>query len=294
MSVCAQQCRGQQTTLSVVDLAELSGTLGDAFTAFSQDTKDLIASDGYKTVSRARSNTREFSGSNPIDQIDLVHFAKNLGTDEANRLADVLLSSVKYNRTANITNAYGLSIYFPYRSARAVDAAVNTYNQIGLDSSYSDCIREFAHMGVSGQIASGGTGSALPSLLGQLMQGAQGAQQQQQQSAAGAQDIAQLLNLFLGGGGNSISGLTGGNTSFMTGRSISTEQTAEYIAANRFDPANLVWSEDGGVHKIFMPEDQWDLVQGLDLNVFYDDGTGYVDLGLDNTFDFDPRGFFAA
>ena len=28
----------------------------------------------------------------------------------------------------------------------------------------------------------------------------------------------------------------------------------------------------------------------LELNLFYDDGEGYIDLGLDNTFDFDGEG----
>ena len=287
VDVCAQQCRGQQTTLSVVDLAELSGTMGDAFTAFSNGTKSIIASNGYQTVSRARSNTREFAGSSSIDQIDLVHFAKNLGTDEAKKLADVLLSAVKYNRAANITNAYGLSIYFPYKKVAGVDTAVATYDRIGLDSAYSDCIREFANLEVSGQVSAGGTGSALPSLLGQLMSGGTTTATQ---SASGAQDIAQLLNLFMGGGRSSINGLSEENTAFMTGRSIPAEQAAEYIADHRLNPANLVWTEDGGQHKIILPEEQWEMVQGLDLNVFFDDGTGYIDLGLDNTFDFDDAG----
>ena len=38
VDVCMQQCRGQQTTLSVVDLAELSGTLSDALSTFSTGT----------------------------------------------------------------------------------------------------------------------------------------------------------------------------------------------------------------------------------------------------------------
>ena len=230
VDVCAQQCRGQQTTLSVVDLAELSVTMDDAFTAFSNSTKNLIASSGYQTVSRARSNTREFAGSNSIDQIDLVHFAKNLGTDEAKKLADVLLSAVKYNRAANITNAYGLSIYFPYKQIRGVDTAVATYNRIGLDSAYSDCIRAFASLGASGQIASGGSNSALPSLLGQLMSGGT---TPAQQAPSGAQDIAQLLNLFMGGGRSGVNGLDANNTEFLTDRAIPVEQGPRTAVSTR-------------------------------------------------------------
>ena len=240
VDVCAQQCRGQQTTLSLVDLAELGSTLSDSFSAFSQNTSKLITSDNYKTVAKARSSTREFAGSSSIDQIDMVHFAKNLGTAEAKNLADVLLSSVKYNRCANITNAYGLSIYFPYKKAGGVDTAVKINDRIGLDSAYSDCIREFANLEVCGQAATGGTGSALPSLLGQLM-GSQGGSSSA--AAPSAQDVAQLLSLFMGGRGATVSGIDSSNTGFMFGRSITTEQAAEYIANNRFDPSNLVWTE---------------------------------------------------
>ena len=74
VDVCAQQCRGQATTLSMVDLAELSVTMGDAFTDFSNDTKQMIASSGYQTVSRARSNTREFAGSSSIDASTFIYY----------------------------------------------------------------------------------------------------------------------------------------------------------------------------------------------------------------------------
>ena len=131
--------------LSVVDLAELSATVGDDFRSFSKDTTQLIKDGEYKVVSDARSNVREFATSSKIDQIDLVNFAQNLGTEEGKALAKTLLSSVKYNRTSpNMTDAYGISVYFPYRKTSSVSKAVNTYDQIGLDSEYSSCIREFA------------------------------------------------------------------------------------------------------------------------------------------------------
>ena len=36
-----------------------------------------------------------------------------------------------------------------------------------------------------------------------------------------------------------------------------------------------------------LPENQWKLVQSIDLNLFYDDGNGYIDLGLDNMYSFE-------
>ena len=39
-----------------------------------------------------------------------------------------------------------------------------------------------------------------------------------------------------------------------------------------------------------LPEEQWELVQTLQANMFYDDGEGYIDMGMDNVYDFDDYG----
>ena len=296
VSVCNQKCAGQQTTLSVVDLAELQETFPDDFTAFAKDTRELIKNNNYSKVSAARSVTREFARSSRIDQIDLVHFAKKMETAEGDNLAQVLLDAVKYNMTSrNMTNAYGLSVYFPYQQTRNVDKAVKINQEIGVDNDFSECIREFASMEVGGQIASGGTTSPAPSLFdfSNLVQGSSG-QSSSGQSSSGpsSSDIADLLGLFMGGsGGINISGLNSGNMDFFTGKSISDEDMAAYIGENQFDASKLVWQENSdGQQVISLDEDQWNLVTQLDLNMFYDDGEGYVDLGLDNVFDFDEDG----
>lgn len=280
--VCNQKCPGQQTTLSLVDLAELEKTVPDDFAAFAKDARDKIAGKDYKTVSTARSNAREFARSSAIDQIDLVHFARNMGTSEGKQLADTLLEAIKYNKTSsNMTNAFGLSAYFPYKKTRNVDKAVQTYEAIGVDEEYSQCIREFASMEVGGQIASGGTGSPLSSLFGNLETGS---------SSQSQADITQLLNAFLGSQ-TGISGLSGGNTSFFTGKSLPMEDMAEYISENQFDTANLFWQEDAQGRPILVMDDkQWDLITDVGYAMYYDDGEGYIDLGVDNVFEFDDDG----
>ena len=285
VDVCAQKCRGQSTTLSVVDLAELEATVPAQFKNFAASTTKLIEDKSYQTVSSARSGTREFASSTKIDQVDLVHLAANMGTDEGKDLCDALLGAVKYNRTSsNMTNAYGLSIYFPYRKANNVDQAVSTYELIGLDDEYARCIQEFASMEVSGQVSTGGTASPLPSLMG--MMGGSSASS----GNAGAEMIGQLLGAFLQNG-SGISGLTPGNMGFLSGRSLSVEDTAQYLAENRLDADALVWQTNAqGQPVIALSEEQWGLVQGLELNMFYDDGQGFIDLGLDNVFDFDANG----
>ena len=87
VETCAQKCRGQLTTLSVIDLAELEATLPQALADFSRSTSRMIEAKEYQTVSNARNEAREFAQSSKIDQVDLVHLAKNLGTQEGEALA---------------------------------------------------------------------------------------------------------------------------------------------------------------------------------------------------------------
>jgi len=39
-----------------------------------------------------------------------------------------------------------------------------------------------------------------------------------------------------------------------------------------------------------LPEAQWKLVQEIEQNVFVDDGEGFIDLGLDNVYDYNADG----
>ena len=282
VDTCAEKCWGQLTTLSVVDLAELEATLPSALSEFSRSTTQLIRDKQYQTVSNARSGAREFAQSSRIDQVDLVHLAKNLGTKEGEALAKALLGAVKYNRTSsNMTNAYGISIYFPYRKSSNVDRAASTFSQIGMDKGYIQCIRQFASLEVSGQAASGGTASPMPALLGQLGGG----------SGGSADDISAILMQLLGGSFGRIAGLDGSNSEFLSDRALGDEELARYLAEHRFPSETLLWQEGAdGVPVIRLTEEQWGLVHALELNLFYDDGEGYIDLGLDNVYQFDGEG----
>lgn len=292
-NACAQSTPGQSTTLSLTDLAELEATAPAALTSFAKSTSNMINNNGYQTVASARAGTREFAASTKIDQVDFVHLARNLGTDPAEGLAKTLLSAVKYNRTSSsMTNAYGLSVYFPYKQVRKVDSMVSTYKAIGMDEDYTRCIQEFASMEVSGQVVSQNSGGGATSLLEQLsgLGSYSGSTSGSANSLMSQSDIAGLLSSFMGGsGGVSLDGLSGSDFGFL-GRTLDVEDAASYIAKNQLDQSTLNWTDKSGYEVISLPEEQWELVQNLDLNMFYDDGSAYVDLGLDNVFSFDSDG----
>ena len=96
--------------------------------------------------------------------------------------------------------------------------------------------------------------------------------------------IGSLLSSFLGGG-RSIAGLDETNTEFMKDTDVS--DTADYLSTHYFDSSKLTWEEKNGAYTMKLAESQWEMVHMLDLNMFYDDGEGYIDLGLDNIYSFD-------
>ncbi len=283
VSACAVKCRGQKTTLSVIDLAEFSNTVPSKLNKFAESVSKLIIDKQYQTVSDARYGSREFAQKSKIDQIDLVDFAENMSNQEGKELSDAIKSAVKYNRTSkNMSNAHGVSIYFPYKRTSFVDSACSTYSVIGMSDSYSKCIRQFAKLETSGQIASGGTGSPLGSLFSLEGCGSTG-------SSGNVDVIGSLLGSFLSGRSVKVDGLDRNNTAYMNETSISTDDAADYLSVTYFDVNNLVWQHTGNEYKMKLPEAQQKLVHKLDLNMFYDDGEGYIDLGLDNVFSFDAE-----
>ena len=293
VEVCNRQCRGQATTLSVTDLAELGATVPKELREFSIETNELIQNKEYRKVAQARSQTREFATHARIDQIDLIHFAKNLGTAEAVDLAKALQGAIKYNRTGGgISNAYGLSIYFPYKQAGTVNKAVATYQAIGMEDEYVRCIQEFASLEVSGQLGGGSSlvsfgsgsglgGSALSGLGGSALSGlleSLGGGGSSYSSIGSGYSGGALENL-LGGyyGGGSSSGGTGSILDLFIGRSLTAKTTAAYIQENHFDPSTLQWKNG----RISFTDEQLSNLVDIQKNMFFDDGEGYINMGFD-------------
>lgn len=284
VSYCTRRCPGQKTTLSVTDLAELTATVPAAFSSFAEETASLINSKEYKVVSDARAKTREFAVSSKSDQIDLAHLAYNIGTDDAKQLAKAITGAVKYNVTSSsVTNAYGLAIYFPYKKTSRVASALKAYQDIGMDSKYAECVRSFASLESAGQIVANDAApsSPLPSLLGSFTG----------QSASSAGSITSLLGSLLSGGTASTAAPATSSSlgdamslfgSLMGGLDLN--RAAGIIADNQLTTKGMEWDEEDGEYRLALKNEQWEQIHSIALNVFYDDGEGYIDLGLDNVY----------
>lgn len=279
ISEVKRQTPKSQATLSLVDLAELGATVPPEFSRFSQNTANLIETENYKVVSDSRANTKEFAASTRINQIDLTDFALRLDTSEGKSLASALDGAVKYNRMSdNITNANGLSIFFPYGKLSDVDAMLSTYEEIGMDEDYTRVIKSFANLNAGGQMASQG-GGLLSTLLGSGTSS--------QGTSTGV--IGSLISAFLSQG--DFSSLTGGSTqapSWLDTQQV--QESTQYYSETIIDPASITITNKDGERVLALTEKEWDQVHTMELSVFLDDGEGFIDLGRDNVFEYNDDG----
>ena len=297
--------RNAKLTLSVVDLAELQGTVPDAFRAFASSTNEKIENNEYKQFSSACAGVRQFSQQNKLNQVDMIDLCERIGTAEAKNLAAVLKSCVKYNKTT-ISAANGISVFFPVASSSGVQNAVSSYAAIGIDSEYARCVKSFATLQLGGQLVGSATqtsdygsllGGDIGSLLNSLLGGAS-------QTTASTSPVDVLLGTFLGGASPQASSAAGyaldasaliDLLGAFSGRSMPQEYAwldTELLAVNGenivhdfVDPSHITATEKNGQKVLALTEEEWSLISTVDLNVFSAAEDGYVDLGYDNVFE---------
>jgi hypothetical protein len=101
--------------------------------------------------------------------------------------------------------------------------------------------------------------------------------------------VGALLNASLSSGDYSgITGAAEGGAGWLDADRM--RASVDSYAALQFDASTLVISERGGQRVLELPQAQWDLVQYMEMNVFVDDGEGFIDLGLDNVYEYNDAG----
>lgn len=292
VAVCTRSSNGAKVTLSLIDLSELQGTVPVAFNQFALSTSDLLKSDDYQKVSNARANVRQFSASNKLNQIDLIDFADRIDTNQSQALSKALKGCVKYNGST-ISKANGVSIYFPYETLKNMNSAVTVYTSLGIDSAYTDCIKNFASMESAGQITAtssqngigssmfgdllstyANTGNSTSSPVSTLLGG----------SESSSLDSSSILDILSAFSGRSMpAGMEWVNTEAISDQ-------ANYISEHCIDPSRIKISEENGHNLLSLTDKEWSLIQSVELNVFIDDGTGFIDLGRDNVAQYTDNG----
>lgn len=289
--------RRSELTESITDLAELKYQISKPLAKFANSLSLKLNNNEYNTLATSRSKTKEFSRSSGLDQVDLIDLASNMNLDGSNDLINAIKKSVKYNRTANINNAYGLSAYFPYASLSKMSKMSEIYEDINMDSDYTKAIQSFATYASSGQITAHNYGSSGTSLFDSLMG------YDYSGSSYSSDDIYSLLfNSLTGNNGysnyydgysneygyGSYSDLFGGSSDWVDSSLFS--NISDYFGRNHLDASRLEVTKKKGQNVISLTEDEWSLIDTIMLQMFIDDGEGYIDLGMDNSFEFNKDG----
>lgn len=286
VQVSYQNSPRDKISLSLVDLAEFDALVPSALSAFSKDISSAVQSQNFRAIANARSVTKEFAQSNRIDQIDLVHFCANVNSSNANNLAKAIQSCVKYNRVYNMKNAYGLSIYFPYYAMNKLNSVAKIHNNIGMSADYTNAIKSFATLASSGQVVNYNSSNSMYDLLNGV-------------SVSNGQTFTteDILSLLMSGSGQpsssgySLYDMLGGATAVDTS---SLDLFSTLLGRDHVDTEGLVFTERDGQYTLALTEDQWALMRNIALNVWVDDGSGYIDMGYDNVFEFDENGSLLA
>lgn len=278
-----------EITQSVIDLGELVYSIKKPFAQFSKSTVDVLNSSNYQSIATARSNTKEFSKDSYLDQVDLIDLANNFNVDGSAELVKALKSAIKYNKTYNITNSYGLSVYFPYSSLSKVNNMIEIYDDINMDENYTSVVKSFATYASSGQIVTQNSGSSGSSLFDILLN----------DSYYTNDDYYSNDNYYdLFGSSYGNSGYSGygyedsfgsGYDSWMTDAAIDI-MSSFFRSNNIVKPSSLQIQTKNKQKVVSLSDDEWNLIDSVTLNMFVDDGEGYMDLGKDNTFEWNNEG----
>ena len=155
---------------------------------------------------------------------------------------------------------------------------------------------------LAGNLLGGGSSQQQSSSGGSLLGSLLGGGSSQQQSSSGGSLLGSLAGGLLGSSaGNGLDiGTVASLLGAFSGRSMPAEydwvdtdliaEKAEDIAEGFINPARITPTvkqdkKGNNTPVLDLTDEEWALIQKFELNIFVKDGDGYIDMGLDNTFD---------
>lgn len=254
--VCGEENPDDGCTLSMIDLAEMDHVY-DALCAFSSNAKEELDKDNFRVVSRSVSNTRAF-GDDSYDTIDLMHFAQNYDIEGSEELIAAVDKAVVYSgNSENVRNSNGMTVYLPYNDVYSFDEMLDIYSDIGLEGEYTEFIRAFANIVAGGQ-SYHGSNTPIEALNG-------GYEPDSLPDFSEWYDFSWFDEDYVSGYG-------------------------EDYEENSYSGEDLIVEERGDYFALALSDEDWEIINDIQMQLFYDDGEGYIDLGTDNYFDTDDDG----
>lgn len=256
IQVCWEENANDECTLSIVDLTQM-GNVYNALCTFAANAREQLDGNHFTVVSHSVNNTKSF-GDDSYDTIDLMHFAQNCGIEGSRELVDAVDGAVAYAAASgNVSNANGMTIYIPYNDIYSFERMLDIYRDIGLEGEYTEFIRTFANIVVGGQEY---IGSNTP------VEALEGAYE--------SEDIPDF---------SGWSDFSWFDEDYVNGYADSYGETA-------YDSGELAVEDRGDYFALALSDEDWEILSDIQMQLFYDDGEGYIDLGTDNYFEVDDDG----
>lgn len=217
---------------------------------FSSAAKDKLDTGEFRTVSSSVSNTKAFGDDS--DMIDLMHFAQNLDLPESDALIDAIDEAVVYSANSkNINNSNGLTIYLPYSDLDCFNDMIGVYNDLGLGGSFTDFVLSFANV-LADCRNKGGSSDPMSKLF-----------------TGNEEEEDDLWNDY---------------------DWFDEDYSSSYDSFDLIDSDDLEIVDRGDFYVLELSDDDWDMISDIRMQLYYDDGEGYFDMGTDDYYEQDDDG----
>lgn len=253
---CVKANPEEQCTLSLIKLSKINNVYSK-LCKFSANAKKQLDKKNFQAVARCVSNTKAF-GDDGYDTIDLMHFAQNTNIKGAKELIGAVGKAVVYSQSSpSIQNANGMTVYLPYNDIRSFDKMLTVYKGIGLEGEYLKFVKAFASIVAGGQSMIG-SNTPVDALNGQSGQDGQA-------DFGDWTDYSWFDEDYVSG-------------------------YAQNYGENSCDTQELAIEKRGDSYALALSDQSWEVINDVEMQLFYDDGEGYIDLGMDNYFETDKDG----
>lgn len=134
-------------TLSLLDLSKIDD-LNNSLNNFFEYLNSDLSVNTFAGYAKTRVKAKTFGGYSSSAQYDLVDLSNMIELTGGNSADDVIADInelVIYNK-ANINNANGLTIYYPYSNKSLAVTYMSTYTSLGIINNYSSYIENFTNI----------------------------------------------------------------------------------------------------------------------------------------------------
>lgn len=262
-----REYESEGVTMAVIDLSQIDA-LYEAVRACMTQAEDCMQGEERERIVVARSRAQTY-GEGEYEQVDLADFISRAQVEGAEDVFAALERAV-ICRGGDMADSCGLAMYHPYAYPEYYDMVSAELRSIGMDEDYFTYFDDFISALVGGQSTGGGSnpfaqgGSWLSQ--GEASEGGSWLSQGNASQESAGQDYA----------GASWYNSEVANASAQESASLAQEE--------------LVLTLKGDRYVLSLSDEEWNIISEIYLQVFVDDGEGYIDLGMDNAYEFDEDG----